>query len=168
MVRKILVGSLLLSMPGGCTNIDCPLDNRVVMTLGFMASSTQKTLALTDTLSVYGLKNGSEQLLFNKGIAITTMTLPLNHAADKDTLLFTFANGSVKDTDTLIVHHSRQIHFESLDCPASTFHTIRSLEWKPRNTSSSLLSIDSVTISNPNVQYEDVENLKVYLRSPLQ
>lgn len=168
MFRKTLAVSLLLLSLIGCSNIDCPLDNQVLMTLNFVESSTQKKHSITDTLSVYGLKNGSQHLLFNKGIKISSMQLPLNQASDKDTLLLTFANTSETETDTLIIDHARQAHFESLDCPAATFHTIRSLMWKPRSSSSSLLSIDSVIVTHPNVQYEDVENLKVYLHTPVQ
>lgn len=149
----------------GCTNIDCPLDNQVEMVLNFYSerSGQLQALTLTDTLSVFGMKGDTTELLFNRGISHRTINLPLNVAADRDTLLFRFSSATETATDTLFVDHQRTSHFESLDCPASVFHRIVNVRWKSQAAITNLTQLQEVVIANPNVTYENVEHLKVIL-----
>lgn len=156
--------SLFIGM-SSCTNIDCPLDNQVEMVLNFYSDSTKKAFTLTDTLSVYGLKGDTTQLLFNRAIGQRTIRLPLNVASDRDTLLLRYTSASAETaSDTLFVTHQPKAHFESLDCPASVFHTLAKVEWRAHNDSTKFPTVRDVLITNPNVAYENVEHLKVFLR----
>lgn len=166
------LGLLAMSMTlgtGSCTNIDCPLDNQVEMVLNFYDDSTHKAFILTDTLSVYGIKGDTTQLLFNRAIGHRTLRLPLNVASGRDTLLFRFTSASEETAeDTLIVEHMPKSHFESLDCPASVFHTLTKVEWRAHNLAHGLPKYKNILITNPNVAYENVEHIKVFFRSAAQ
>lgn len=166
-LHKILWLAVLGSMTA-CSNIECPLDNQVEMTLAFYDVQTEQTTTISDTLTVYGLKKGTEQLYFNRGTGIKSLKLSLNPAAQCDTLLLRFSNPTHYYVDTLVVNHTPLPHFESLDCPAAVFHTLRSVRWVGHALTLYPLSVDSVAISNSNVHYEDVENLKVFLRTAAQ
>ena len=82
--------------------------------------------------------------------------------------LFRFISADGTFVDTLYVDHRRQPHFESLDCPASMFHTLQQISVRAAALPRASLGIDSVSIVNPKVQYQDVDNLKVYLRAVSQ
>ena len=164
--HSLLAITIVSTMIGvvSCTNIDCPLDNQVEMVLNFYHFETKKEVALTDTLSVYGIKNDTTQLLFNRAIGQRTIRVPLNVASDRDTLLLRFTSRTETTADTLFVHHIRKSHFESLDCPASVVHTLTNLEWRAHQDRTKLPSVQEVVITNHNVAYENVEHLKVFLR----
>lgn len=166
-LRLLTTGVVGLTLYG-CTSIDCPLDNQVLMTLNFYDVATQKSATIAQKLSVYGLKNGNEELLFNQGENLKSISIPLNAASDCDTLLFKFAEGDAVMTERLIIEHTRQQHFESLDCPSVTFHQLKAIEHTTHDLSILALAIDHISIANPNVQYEDTEHIKVYLRTSAQ
>jgi hypothetical protein len=65
----------------------------------------------------------------------------------------------------IFVAHTNEPHFESVDCPPAVFHTIQSVAWTSHSLSQMPLTIDSVAVVRTKVNYDDVENLKVYLRS---
>lgn len=163
-----LVASGIIMGVASCTNIDCPLDNQVEMVLNFYHYETKKELSLSDTLSIYGVKGDTTQLLFNRAIGQRTIRVPLNVASERDTLLLRFSSSSETATDTLIVSHQPKPHFESLDCPASVFHTLTKVNWRAHQNTSNLLTVQEVLITNPNVAYENVEHLKVFLRPVAQ
>lgn len=163
-----LVASSIVMGVAGCTNIDCPLDNQVEMVLNFYHYETKKALSLTDTLSIFGIKGDTTQLLFNRAIGQRTIRVPLNVASERDTLLLRFTSSTETATDTLIVAHQPKSHFESLDCPASVFHTLTQANWRAHKNTTKLPIVQEVLITNPNVAYENVEHLKVFLRPVTQ
>lgn len=147
-----------------CAEINCPLDNIVVMTCGLYSAEQKTAYALNDTLTV--MAAGLDSVLLNRAIAIQSFALPVRQSVTTDTLLLRFSNqrGQVA-TDSLFVDHSNQPHFESIDCPPSVFHTLKGARWTSHALSEMPLTIDSVALSRPLVNYDDVENLKIYLRS---
>lgn len=149
----------------GCTNIDCPLDNQSELRMHFYDAATKGEVQLSDSLTIYGLKGTEERPLYNRAISVNTLKIRLDASSDRDTLLFRFIGTDDTATDTLIIDHRRRPHFESLDCPASVFHTLSGISNRSSSGARSTLRLDSVSIANPNVQYEDVDNLKVYLRA---
>ena len=113
-----------------CSNIDCPLDNIVGMTVTLYSSETRQPLTLTDTL------------------------------------LLRFSNDKGQAArDTLFLSHETKPHFENIDCPAAVFHKIQNVRWTSHLLREMPLTIDSVALINPNVNYDDTENLRVYLRA---
>lgn len=163
-----LLACLLLPSLMTCASIDCPLDNQVMLTIKFYDAATQKKLTVAQTLSIYGLNNGKEELLFNQGQGLSEVQLPLNIASDHDTLLLKFSEGDANMSERLIITHTRQQHFESIDCPTVTFHTLQSVAHSKHDFSVLPLAIERINIVNPQVQYEDMEHLQMYLRTSAQ
>ncbi len=161
---SIAIIGLWINILCACSNIDCPLDNVVSMQCNLYSSETNSAYTLADELTV--TPAGRDTILLNKATNITSFLLPLKEGGEQDTLLLHLTNtdGQVA-TDTLFVTHTPQPHFESLDCPSSVFHTII----KVRATSHALsvlpLTIDSVSLVRPLVNYEDNENIRIFLRS---
>lgn len=147
-----------------CSNIDCPLDNVVRLQCNLYASETQSAYTLTDVLSV--TPAGRDTVLLNQASNIQSFLLPLKEGGERDTLLLHFSNVAGQSaTDTLFVTHTLQPHFESLDCPASVFHTVTSVRGTSHPLSRMPLTIDSVALVRSLVNYEDVENVRIFLRS---
>ena len=79
---------LALLSGGACSNIDCPLDNIVGMTVNLYSAENRTSLTLTDTLTVRSA--GADTLLLNRGYALSTFIIPLRYETGTDTLLFRF------------------------------------------------------------------------------
>ena len=158
---------LLLTLVGGttaCTEVDCPLDNVVEMGIGLYEAETQQALTLADTLTVRPA--GKDTILLNRAQNISVCYLPLRQGFERATLLLRFSNAAGQAaTDTLFVGHTNAPHVESIDCPASVFHKITSVAHTQHPLSQMPLTIDSVAIANPTVNYDNIQHLKIYLRS---
>ena len=166
-MKKILFPCLLAL--AACTNIDCPLDNVVVMTSGLYDAEDGSSLSLPveDELSIYSATG--EHTLLNKATDISSFVLPMRHGVGTDTLLFHFSNTDSQEAiDTLFLTYTDNPHFESVDCPAALFHTLTQVRWTSHSLAEMPLTFDSVAIVRPNVNYDDVENLKIYLRSTVE
>lgn len=148
----------------GCSNINCPLDNVVMMQCNFYESETKRVLTLHNMLDV--MPANSDTVLINRITQVNHILLPLREGGDLDTLLLQFSNAEEQTaTDTLFVSHTRQPHFESVDCPASVFHTITAVRATSHPLSEFPLTIDSVSVVRSAVNYDDIENIRIFLRS---
>ena len=156
------VGMLMVGL-SACSNIDCPLDNVVSLQCNLYDASTQSALTLSDVLSV--TPAGRDTLLLNQATGIKSFLLPLKEAGTQDTLLLHFANaqGAVQ-VDTLFVNHTPQPHFESLDCPSSVFHTLNVVRVSAQGSTNSAI-VDSVSLVRPIVNYDDIENIRLFIRT---
>ena len=159
----VLAGLPLLTTPS-CSEIDCPLDNIVVLTCNIYQAEDATSLTLADTLTITAA--GTDSILLNRATDINTFQLPMRQGASTDTLILHFSNSRGQSAaDSLFVSHTNQPHFESVDCPPSVFHNITSVSWTDHALSQFPLTIDSVAVTRSLVNYDDVENLKIYLRS---
>lgn len=150
-----------------CTNLDCPLDNVVHMMAGFYDSETKAAVSPSDTLSITPLRR--DTTLLNRQTDAQSFLLPLNETAGVDTLLLRLSNAAGQAAvDTLIIGHTPRAHFESVDCPASVFHTLTSASVISHEADVMPLVIDSVTIVRTTVNYDDVENLRIFVRTAAQ
>lgn len=156
------VGMLMVGL-SACSNIDCPLDNVVSLQCNLYDASTQSALTLSDVLSV--TPAGRDTLLLNQATGIKSFLLPLKEAGTQDTLLLHFANaqGAVQ-VDTLFVNHTPQPHLESLDCPSSVFHTLNAVRVSAQGSANSAI-VDSVSLVRPIVNYDDIENIRLFIRT---
>lgn len=166
-IRTIFSSFCLLSLLAAltaCTNIDCPLDNVVALTCGLYSAEDETTIVLQDTLTVKagGIK---DTILLNKAQNISSFLLPVRQGVAEDTLLFRFSNkqGQVA-IDSVLLRHSNEPHFESVDCPTAVFHTLMGVRWTSHALSLMPLTIDSIAIVRREVNYEDRENIQVYIR----
>lgn len=143
-----------------CSSIDCPIATTVAVNYGFYdASEAQDTL--DDTLSVWTQRSdGTDTLLFNKGVRQTALTLPVSYQRPEDILIFRIADTShVVTLDTVWIKKEDIPHFESVDCAAHFFHTLTAVRSTHRG-------IDTITISNPSVTYDtSVEHLRIRFKA---
>jgi hypothetical protein len=158
-MRKIIVPILfLLCVLSACSSVDCPLEN-TVYTVYNLYKSTEKTDTLSDTLTISTQrKDGTDSILINKDVNITTFSLPISYTQPEDILIFRVSGATVL-TDTVKIAKTNIPHFESVDCSASYFHKITGVS-HTRN------AIDSITINNANVTYDATkETFHIYFKS---
>lgn len=154
---------LLALLAVSCEEIDCPLENTVELQIGFY-DSDGTAYELDDTLSV--LAAGTDSILYNSGYGITSVEVPVSYSQEADTLLLQLTDASGRTaTDSIIYGHTNMVHFENIDCPAAVFHVITSVRWTSHDPTSLPLTIDSVAIVAPNINYNAQENLRVYVRT---
>lgn len=164
MIKKHFLIAILCSLLVACSNIDCPLDNIVLMQCNLYSSETQQSLTLSDILSISPAER--DTLLLNQASGISSFLLPLKESGTRDTLLFHFSNTTGQEAiDTLFVEHTPLPHFESLDCPACVFHNLTGVSFTSHTINQMPLTIDSVSIVRTTVNYDDIENIRIFLRS---
>lgn len=146
-----------------CTSINCPLDNIVVWTMAFYDSEEEVAVELPVLLSVDAEGAGN---LYNMGTSLKSVALPMSMKAPTDTLYLRWqiAEDTPVVTDTLYIDHTNNPHFEAIDCPAAIFHTITDTRLAPHSDATFPIIIDSVSIRRHQVDYNDVENIRLYLR----
>ena len=160
----ICIACVMAAMLSSCSNIDCPLDNVVSMQCNLYSSETKSALTLTEVLSI--TPAGRDTTLLNIATNISSFLIPLKEAGECDTLLLHLSNAAgQRAVDTLFVSHTPHPHFESLDCPSSVFHTLTSVRATSHPLAEMPLTIDSVALVRSIVNYDDVENVRIFLRS---
>ncbi len=147
-----------------CSNIDCPLSNTVSAKYIFYSSSSNASAVIKDTLTVKAM--GTDTVLYNLGVNLSELSLPVSYNSSADTLLFCVSNSGESRTDTLVVAHTNEAHFESIDCSPAMFHKITTAKVISGTGSTKVTQIDSVAVNNPKVNYNVVENIKVYVTLP--
>lgn len=164
--NAIIYICMLLGAAGmaSCSNIDCPLSNSVSAKYIFYNSAGKASAVVKDTLTVKAA--GTDTILFNRGVNLTEVNLPMSYRQNADTLLFCISNTGESRTDTVVVGHTNEAHFESIDCSPSMFHKITSVTLKKGSGSENVARIDSVALNNPKVNYNVAENFKVYITLP--
>ena len=133
-----------------CTSIDCPVESNVA-TLYQVRNSDGTELTLTDSITVTTkTAKDSDTIIFNKGVGISSFSLPVSYKHPEDVLVFSFDNDNNNNlhvTDTVWIKKEDYPHFESVDCSAAFFHIITDVRYT-RNY------IDSIVIKNPSVTYD--------------
>lgn len=153
----------LLPFPIACTQIDCPVQNTVNTNYVLRkATGTADTLN-TDTVWIWTRRaDGTDTLLLNSlcGSAATGFTLPISHTQPEDVFVLLLADTTqTYYMDTIRIKKDDMPHFESVDCQASYFHRLTAV-----STTHHIL--DSVTINNPDVNYDPTtEHLYVYIKA---
>lgn len=143
-----------------CSNIECPLNNTALSTYGFYQSGTTNKYKLIDTITVKIPRNPKS--LYNRAIGINTFDLPVSFTLETDTLLFHISNSNGQVTDTIFMNHTNKPHFESLECGTVFFHEVKSIHWTNHDKTVMPLTIDSIIIANPYINYEQTEHFKIY------
>ena len=118
----LLLGALMVA----CSSVDCPVDSTVA-TLYQVRNSDGTELTLSDTVTVSMTRADGTDTLFNKGIGISSFSLPISYSHPEDVLVFCFDNNnndSLHVVDTVWIKKDDYPHFESVDCNTTYFHTI--------------------------------------------
>lgn len=172
-----------------CYSNNCPLDNAVSCQYGFY-DSEGTAITYGDTITVSTLMPGTktvyiyrklgnktvtkdykdaalieqgytestaeqrrDTVLINNVYSAQSISLPMSYYRNIDTLVVAYHSISVKDT--IWVEHEAFPFVELPECGTYRFHTLK----KIRSTDA---AIDHIEISNPNVNYEGRENVKIY------
>lgn len=137
-----------------CDTIDCTLNNTVVMKCNFYKDG--KSVQLNGTLTITAAD--TTIVLLNREFGASSLKLSLSYFNSADTLLLNLLVDDYKYTDTLWIEKTSYTHFESPDCPVNMFHNITDIR-------STHVFIDSVTITQPDVNFAEHENLQIHLYS---
>lgn len=143
-----LVMSFLSLSFGACSSIDCPVQNTVYTVYELRTADAQAD-TLRDTMFVFSRRNnGSDTLLYNAGIGLTSFTLPIGYSNPEDTLFFILMSRPDYATlDTVLIKKENIPHFESVDCSASFFHRLTDV----RSTHN---AIEKIVINKDFVDYD--------------
>ena len=155
MRRRIVFLWALIPLLGACDSIDCSLDNQVLCRMAFY-DGQGKAVTLADTLTITA--QGTDSILWNRGISTSQVELSLSYYQAADTLLLTVTGKDYEMSDRIIIEKENYEHFESLDCPVKMMHRIQ------RATATNYF-IDSVVVVNPEVVYSNGENIKIYVHT---
>lgn len=155
-MRKVVVALLVLMLASACSSIDCPVQN-TVYTVYELRTVSGEPDTLRDTMFVFSQRrDGSDTLLFNAGIGLTSFSLPIGYANPEDTLLFIFmSRPDYLVADTVFIKKDNIPHFESVDCSASFFHRLTGVR-------TSHNAIEALTINKDFVDY-DAETPHFYI-----
>ena len=145
-----------------CTSIDCPVQNTVYTVYSLnKADGTADTLGV-DTMWLWTQRaDGKDTLLVNRlcGTSATGFNLPISYTQPEDVICLALDDTTSFYIDTIRIKKENIPHFESVDCQASYFHIIT-------NVSVTHHIVDSIVISNPNVNYDsNTTHLKLYLKA---
>ncbi len=151
----------ILAAGTSCETYDCPLNNVVYSTYTFYAVTDEGDVAVSilDTLTITAA--GTDSILINQLQNGSSVELPVSYTAPTDTLVLHFTD-TLQHTrrDTIWIDKENYPHYESPNCPTAMFHYVTATRW------TSWL-IDSVTIVNPNINYNASENFRIYFRTDL-
>lgn len=175
---SVLFGlTVLLS---ACSSLDCPVNN-TVNAIYKMVKADGATDTLSDTISIVTRRivENQDPVMVNSDVMITTLSIPVSYNNPEDELFFYFTNKDVAtdtiynsddtytvksdttyymEVDTVVVTKNDRMHFESVDCNPSFFHTITGVR-HTRNR------IDSIVVNNPEVNYDtSTEHFRLYIR----
>lgn len=173
-----------------CSSNNCPLENFVACNYGFY-DQEGKSVTILDTVTVKTLLPGyktvytyrrlgymtvtkeridssmikagytmkpevvrRDTILLNRLTKASTFKLPMSYFNAEDTLVISYS--SIALADTIKVTHDSYPYVELPECGSYRFHYLRNVQSTDRH-------IDHVEISNPKVNYDGNENIKIYL-----
>ena len=141
-----------------CSSIDCPVQNTVATKYAVMGADGQAT-TLADTLYVWTRRADGRDTLLNRLTGKDSFSLQIGYSNPEDTLIFYITDSYHQQTlDTVFLKKENIPHFESVDCAAHFFHRLTAV----RSTHD---GIDSITIANPHVNYDQSKaHLNIYFK----
>ena len=158
-MKKIKIYStiLLCALLAACSSITCPLNNMVRVKFGiYNAAQNVDTLKDTMTISTHRI-SGMDSVLINKDVYITQFQLQTSYANECDSFFMNITDEyNISTIDTIVVKKTDKMHFESVDCAATYFHTLTGVDYTKH-------SIDSIVIRNKEVDYDSKrEHFRIY------
>ena len=184
-----LTALVALIVFAACASNNCPLNNVVTCNYYFYDSegnalsetepfSVRSLLPGVKTVYVYRkagvssvtldepdstyLENGYTQtvtttrrdtLLVNQTSSHSYVQLPMRYFGTADTLIFDYTN--ISHNDTIIVTHESYAHVDLPECGTHYFHHLRSI-------TATDAAIDRIEIVNPQVDFNQQENIQIF------
>lgn len=137
----------LLLLLSACSTVDCPI--QIAVRTGYSVFTGERADTLHDTLYVWTRRSdGTDTLLLNRGVGLTSFTLPVSYQQTEDTLFFCVADTAhVLTVDTVWIAKTNIPHFESVDCSPGFFHELTGVRCTH-------YGIDSISIHHKSVTYD--------------
>ena len=159
-MRRIIIAAIAAAVVSASSSIVCPVQYSVYTNYALYTSDGGVD-TLRDTLSVLTpTASGRDTLVFNRGVGLTSFSLPISYVNPCDTFYFGLkAQGDNTEwiTDRVVVNKTNEPRFESVDCHVAYFHNITSVEVTHN-------FIDSIVINNPKVDYDtERKHFRIYL-----
>ena len=162
--RRRLLLFLLAALPiycflSSCSQIDCPLNNRVYVVFRFM-NSVGDSVKVSEVINVSTDRHEMEDsVVLNQFTGRATFSIPMSYTQDEDVYYFEITGSNYHYIDTVRIKKESRPHFESVDCNPSFFHTISRVTHTKH-------VIDSIVIQNPKVDYDSQrEHFRIYFRT---
>ncbi len=153
-MRQVTLPAFLIAylVLASCSSIECT-QSSISPCRYEIADSLQN-----DTLTVGIIRgNGTDSIYLNRLVDADGFTVPVSYTQPTDVLLFHFTDTfAVTHTDTVRLSKKDIPHFDSVDCTPTYFHEIINVETTHH-------VIDSITILNPSITYEEISHLRIYL-----
>ena len=148
-----LLGLLLFLVPS-CEVENCP-PNALAFAHFTLKDGNGKNLSFAVPVSVIGLMDNGGTLvcdtLINQESGASSFSLPLSYA-DKTRFVLVY---SPESADTITVEHRNIPYFMNIDCGTMMFHEVT-------RVSTTRHAIDSIVLTNPNIDNNEKENFKIY------
>ena len=153
---RLLPMCLFVALLLACTQIDCPLNNRVYATYRFY-DHFGDSVQLYDSLTITTTVNGQEDTLINKLTNHCSFMMPMSYSQREDEYHLEIKGEDYVIRDTIRVTKEDFPHFESVDCNPAFFHTAKDVMCTHN-------IIDSVVINNKKIDYDsNKEHFKIYV-----
>ena len=145
---------LLLCLGPSCEVENCP-PNALAFAHFTLKDGNGKNLSFAVPVSVIGLMDNGGTLvcdtLINQESGASSFSLPLSYA-DKTRFVLVY---SAESTDTITVEHRNIPYFMNIDCGTMMFYEVT-------RVSTTRHAIDSIVLTNPNIDNNEKENFKIY------
>lgn len=162
-MKRLPVIFCILALAGllvpGCEVENCP-PNALSYLHFSLVDQNGRTLSTSDTITIVGQTTSSDTLvsdtLINQEAGASSFSLPLSYDAyTQFVFIYHALDVGYVGRDTIRIDHRNIPYFTNLDCGSMMFYEVTKVE----NTRHRL---DSLTITNPNIDNNEKENFKIY------
>ena len=157
LLRAVLV-SVLLLLFSSCGEEYCGESGSGMPLVGIYALGTPPVEAEIESLTVYGVDQKSDSILYDKASKISTFFTPLNISADSVKYVLRYENSQIAEQfkrDTLTYKYSKRLEFETPECGAMYSFVINEFKY----TTHSIAYAELVT---PEVNNIESQTVKIY------
>lgn len=157
--KSILLGIIVacVTLLGSCdSGYDCGIEKTSYNRIRFYnidENGIEKEYKFPEYLTVSLIINGRDSIVINHLVDASELKVPMSYKNECDTLVFSYENSA---TDTLFVNHEDIPYFISMECGLAMYHRLH-------NVAHTKAFIDSLSIINDYVNFENNENIKLYL-----
>lgn len=155
-IRTIIITACLAFSAGCDSGYDCGIEKTSYNRIGFYnidENNIEKKYDFPEVITVSLIVNGKDSIVINHLSGANGLQVPMSYTHECDTVVFSYENNA---TDTLYVNHENIPYFISMECGLAMYHRLQSI----RHTNA---FIDSVAIINDYINFENNENIKLYL-----
>lgn len=114
-----------------------------------------RSVSYTDTLTVIGQIDSGDSIindtLINRETEVSELSVPLSYGTQTRFIL----SYNRRSRDVITINHRNIPYFMNLDCGTMMFYEVTSAESTSR-------MLDSLVITNPNIDNNEKENFKIY------